>query len=205
MKEILYGWGGANEWLFHLINDVHSDILDKLMLLGSTLAEPRLYPYYLAVAALGAIHIVISIPIDDNEKARQKGIDWLLALGVLSTSFVLNGFLVDFLKQWFAFPRPSAFFSADSIHLPGPAETSFSLPSAHASFAMVLVASLWYRMNHVFRGISMFFLLWVGISRISLGLHFPADVLAGFLLGYLLVLLINWIIRTVFAPKPHFS
>jgi len=32
--------------------------------------------------------------------------------------------------------------------------------------------------------------LWVGISRISLGAHFPADVVAGFLLSLIVVLLV---------------
>jgi membrane-associated phospholipid phosphatase len=34
------------------------------------------------------------------------------------------------------------------------------------------------------------FVLWVGISRLSLGAHFPADVMAGFLSSLAMVLLV---------------
>jgi membrane-associated phospholipid phosphatase len=37
--------------------------------------------------------------------------------------------------------------------------------------------------------------LWVGISRVSLGAHFPADVLAGFLSSLAVVLLVLVAIR----------
>jgi membrane-associated phospholipid phosphatase len=35
------------------------------------------------------------------------------------------------------------------------------------------------------------FVLWVGVSRMSLGAHFPADVAAGFLSSLIVVLLVH--------------
>lgn len=55
---------------------------------------------------------------------------------------------------------------------------------------MLVTASLWPVLNRSWRVAGVFFVLWVGISRISLGAHFPADVMAGFLSSLAVVLLV---------------
>jgi len=55
---------------------------------------------------------------------------------------------------------------------------------------MVVMASLWPILNRRRRVAGVFFVLWVGISRMSLGAHFPADVMAGFLSSLAVVLLV---------------
>jgi membrane-associated phospholipid phosphatase len=70
-------------------------------------------------------------------------------------------------------------------------EFHHSLPSGHASFAMLLTASLWPVLNRSWRVAGVVFVLWVGISRISLGAHFPADVIAGFLSSLAVVVVVQ--------------
>jgi membrane-associated phospholipid phosphatase len=70
----------------------------------------------------------------------------------------------------------------------GAPELQYSLPSGHASFAMLLAAGLWPAFTRPGRLVLTVFVLWVGLSRISLGAHFPADVAAGYLSSLLLVL-----------------
>ena len=74
-------------------------------------------------------------------------------------------------------------------------ETSFSYPSVHATFSVALYGFLAYvlckRYPHHAPMIVTFatiLILAIGFSRLYLGVHFPSDVLAGYLLGGLWLL-----------------
>ena len=184
MKEILYDWGGANIWLFHAINNVHFEALDKFMLLGTTLGEHALFPLYLGLVTLVALSAAVKNP------ARYQAVRWMSVITVFCIAYWLDGLLIGTLKPLFDFSRPPLTLPPDALHIIGVAEYHHSLPSGHASFAMLCVASLWPVFNRYARAAGVCFVLWVGISRISLGAHFPADVMAGFLSSLVVVLLV---------------
>ncbi len=182
MKAILYDWGGANIWLFHAINDVRNGFLDQFMLLGTRLGEHALFPFYMGLITLLALHEVAK---DSRESQR-----WLAVIAVFSIAYFLDGLLIGLLKPQLDFPRPPLALPPGAVHIIGMAEYHHSLPSGHSSFAMLCTASLWPVLSRYARIAGLFFVFWVGISRISLGAHFPADVLAGFLSSLAVVLLV---------------
>ena len=65
---------------------------------------------------------------------------------------------------------------------------------------MLTIASLWPMMPGRYRLTGVFFVAWAGISRICLGAHFPADVLAGFASAYLIVLVVR---KAIESALPH--
>jgi hypothetical protein len=82
----------------------------------------------------------------------------------------------------------------------------FSFPSGHATVSVALFAALYYWLwNHPGRyrlRVSLaftvvVFTLLIGFSRIYLGVHFPSDVLAGFLLGSACVVFTGTIARNM--------
>ena len=94
--------------------------------------------------------------------------------------------LNTFFKFLFHNPRP--FWISDKV-MPLSHETSFGLPSGHAQTAAsvwgwlsVEVKKRWFTIS----AIVLIFL--IGVSRLYLGVHFLSDVLLGWLLGGLLVL-----------------
>lgn len=84
--------------------------------------------------------------------------------------------------------------------------TSYSFPSGHAMNSFVFYATVSYFFYHftknvklslVVVSISILLVIFIGISRIYLGVHYPSDVLAGYLAGLLWFMLVLVVERTV--------
>jgi membrane-associated phospholipid phosphatase len=109
---------------------------------------------------------------------RQIGI----GLGYLS---MLSAWLNDTIKYIFAIPRPSD----PRIVMKAPRlETSPSFPSGHAQGAVANWGYLAVRFrNWVLRILFLVLIIGIGLSRIVLGVHFPQDVIAGWVIGLALL------------------
>lgn len=200
MKEIFYDWGGANVWLFHSINDIRFEWLDNFMLFGTYLGGHTFFPFYLVLVTLLA-GLVMSRPAQDVGLYQAEVKRWMAVIAVFSVAYWLNGVILGILKPLLDFPRPPLALSMDTVNIIGATELHHSLPSGHSSFAMMVVASLWPVLKRWLRVVGVCFVLWVGISRVSLGAHFPADVLAGFSLSLAVVLLVYILIHKLMRLK----
>src|SRR3990172_2483279 len=101
----------------------------------------------------------------------------------LLTSASLNAVL----KVAFALPRP---FWVDGRVRALSIETSFGLPSGHAQNAVVLWGYLAVQVRHWWATIGALVLIAaISFSRVYLGVHFPGDVLTGWILGALFLAL----------------
>jgi len=198
MKEIFYDWGGVNTWLLHLINDIRFAWWDSLMQLGTYLGGHGLFVVYLPALCLLALWRLNRLPQDSAEFVVQTR-RWLAVIGVFSLAYWLDGLLLGYLKPVLDFPRPPLALLPGTLNVIGTPELHHSLPSGHASFAMLVGASLWPLLSRRGRWLAAAFVLWVGVSRVSLGAHFPADVLAGYLSSLAIVLLsycaVQWLMR----------
>ncbi|BBP00080.1 phosphatase PAP2 family protein [Sulfuriferula nivalis] len=195
MKAIFYDWGGLNIALFHVINNFHTDYWDNLMLAGTALANHQLFALYLAILSGLAVITVSSTPTTNVIIYQQRTALWINTVAVFSIAYVIDGYLLGVLKPLLDFPRPPLALPITSVYVIGKPEFHHSLPSGHSSFAMLIVASIWPLLKYKYRVIGIGFVLWVGISRISLGAHFPADVLAGWASSLMIVLLVWWILK----------
>lgn len=199
MKEIFYDWGGANVWLFHLINDIHSGWLDQFMLLGTELGDHKRFSIYLVCLMLVAL-FALNMQMQNLEQYQARVKRWVAVIAVFSIAYWLDGLVLGILKPFLDFPRPPLALRPDTLHIIGTAEYHHSLPSGHSTFAMMVVSSLWPILGHKWRIAGFSFVLWVGLSRISLGMHFPADVIAGYLLSLSIVLVIYVLIHKGVHP-----
>ena len=103
-------------------------------------------------------------------RARGRGL-WLLCV-------VVGGTLLNLaLKQVFAAPRPDLLPHLDIVH-------SYSFPSGHASGNMIFFGAvamlIGRRAGYLAAGAV---IALIGVSRVWLGVHWPGDVLAGWIEG----------------------
>jgi undecaprenyl-diphosphatase len=88
--------------------------------------------------------------------------------------------LTDGLKLLFVRPRPDVF-------PPLTTELGYSFPSGHALTSAALYGFLaflcWQARRRVWALLLAFFGLWIGASRVYLGVHYPSDVLAASAVG----------------------
>ncbi len=186
MKELLYDWGGANVWLFYALNSWHNDVLNAVMRFGTALGDHERFALYIALLALIAW-----------ARAKRGAMQpWLPALAVFAVAYVLDGFLVGWLKHALDFPRPLGALPPETVYVVGTPEYHHSLPSGHSVFAATCVASLWPLFTRGGKVTAAMFVVWVMLSRIYLGFHFPTDVIAGATLGVVVVVGVRLLCET---------
>ena len=75
-----------------------------------------------------------------------------------------------------------------------PAAQGFSMPSLHASMSVSVYGTLAHETKKTsFIALGILLPFFIGLSRIYLGVHYPTDVLLGWLLGLILVFVLNGI------------
>lgn len=193
MKRIFYDWGGANEWLFHLINDINGNLLDKFMSLGTSLSTHKNFAVYQGIVILTTFFYVAKAATP--EEKLQQAMRWLTVIAVFNIAYLADALFLGFLKPFLDFPRPPLALLAGSVHIVGEPEYHHSFPSGHATFATLVVAALWPVFNRYWRVFGCFFVVWACLSRISVGAHFPVDVVGGATSSFLIV----WLVRAGFV------
>ncbi|NCS99587.1 phosphatase PAP2 family protein [Candidatus Parcubacteria bacterium] len=95
--------------------------------------------------------------------------------------------VTDFLKLIFGVPRPYLSLDITPLSMPG---TFDSFPSGHSAFYMAIGFAV-YRYHKKAGIIFMVLAAVLSISRIFIGVHYPSDILAGWLVAYLMYRLVK--------------
>ena len=93
--------------------------------------------------------------------------------------------------------------SADIYNI---AAQEFSFPSGHSTNAVAVYGSLAeYRKNRALSVIAVVLPLLIGVSRFCLGVHYPTDVLCGWLLGLVIIVAVPWLQSRFKDPRMFYT
>ena len=174
MSNQLYDWFGLNESLFRYFNSVHGPVLDQLAVLITLLGHPRLFPFYLAI-------VLVVKWIRPTAMALRN-------IVVFAISYALSSALiVPILKAVVDLPRPLTALGAGAVAVLGSPDGMHSFPSGHAAFAVLMAASLVPGLPRWGQAALITYATLVCLSRVVVGAHFPADVVAGAAISIIVV------------------
>lgn len=134
------------------------------------------------------LYIVILSTILYFLKKKEKAI-------LLFLSSIAGGFFIFVLKHIFSRARPLNMIIEES---------SFSFPSGHALFSVILFGMLIYfctsikskSKKNILISSSIFMIFIIGLSRLYIGVHWLSDIIAGYFFGVFLIFLILFIYKS---------
>ena len=143
------------------------------------------FPYLVII--LAALFLLFHHDVFKAENPFQVFIQKKKEILLVFFAGILAWLVDTVLKFLFHTVRPFDIFT--QVH-PLFTESWYSFPSGHATFFMALAVSIFFshkKMGYVF----MFFALFIGIARIIAGVHFPIDILGGFIIGALVAFFVK--------------
>lgn len=167
------------ELFLELNGNFHSPWLDQLMMfLSSTMAWIPLY--------LLLLYLVIR---------TFKKETWTVLLAIALTILIADQVTSTFMKPFFERLRPSRDPAlSEMVTIVNEYRGGkYGFASSHAANTFGIATLMWLMLKRYRPWIGLLFLwvLLVGYTRIYLGVHYPGDILAGFIVG-LLAALISW-------------
>ncbi len=176
----------ADRALFHLLNGVWTcGFLDIAMTL---VTDAKLWAPFLITAWLWLVF---------GAQGRHRALALLIALGIGGSDYLTSGII----KKAVGRERPCC--AEPDARLLVPCKRSKSFPSSHASNTAAAAAVIWIEAGPA-AGVCVAALSFaVGYSRIYIGVHYPFDVLVGWLLGMGVAWLVVRVRRRFWSAPPH--
>jgi len=122
---------------------------------------------------------------------RRPDLVWSIMVAVIVVSLLIHG-----AKLVFDMPRPPYVLDGDDIRVIGFRAISGSFPSGHSAAAFAFAGAVAVMRFPAAAKVTVLVLAAaVGVSRVAVGIHWPLDVAAGALTGWLGVMLSVWLGR----------
>ena len=153
---------------------------------------------YLIISLIVMIVISIWKIAPQSKLELVKWHHWFMGIYFIFTTIAFSGLLTLLLKHIFGRVRPNA-NDGSAIWQSFPFEGGYdflSFPSGHSTTAGA-IAMIVYLFAPRFAVVGFAFAIWIAISRLGVGAHYPADVLAGLAVGSIF----TWIYARSFARK----
>ncbi|MEZ5691390.1 MAG: phosphatase PAP2 family protein [Rickettsiales bacterium] len=196
-SDLWYDWLGLNTWLFKKINSISGEqIYDFLMKVASSFGNKELLPYFLSIIIAYAVISLMWRIFAQKGGNKYYAIAWFNIFLIMAGGLYAGKESVTYIQKHFAFPRPYVALHGKVKQLEKlPADEAYkSFPSIHVAFITIMVIALWPALNENFRWAGIGLICAVSWSRMALGVNYPMDVISGFMIMLIEML----IIRTIY-------
>ena len=171
------------EFLYAL-QEIHAPWLDKIMTFITTIGNSGVYNIWVIA---GVVMLIF-------KKTRRAGIQSLITIGITALIGNLG------IKEWVARLRPCDIDTSVQLLIHRP--TSYSFPSGHSLNSLSAAMAIFFNNKKI--GIPAVILaVLIGLSRLYHFVHFPTDVLAGFVLAIIVAYLIHLLFNKIIASFKH--
>jgi membrane-associated phospholipid phosphatase len=210
VKRFFYDFGGFNTELFLYINQITNYGYIPYILKGlSSLFFYQLFIPYFIIACIVCLYEVQTSPAGTKEQKFFTYTNDLVKAGLCYSLFTM---IYATLKYTVNLPRPYCSLSPTSyyslITFEGERCLS-SFPSAHSALALIIAYYLWPYLNKTLKIAFAITIIFVGLSRISLAMHYPADIIYGIIIGFGTIAFTEYLYRIskkkIFYPIIHFT
>lgn len=170
-----------NTFLFQKINELAGQNvwLDRLAVFFSD------YIGYVLLVVLVLVFIFKSVKLSR-----------FMILVALISAVVSRGIITTIIRFFYHHPRPFEVLTVKQL-IP---ESGYSFPSGHAAFYFALSTGIYLYSRKL--GIAFFVVsVLMGFARIFVGVHWPADILGGVLVGIISAIGVNFLLRRIFLRK----
>lgn len=151
-----------------------------LMQTGQMLTDPLPDAFWAATTLLGNGSMLFACLV----LAWRWRPDWLIAA---LCSLPVGGLLTHIPKNLILSPRPAAVLPPEQLHVIGERLAAASFPSGHTltAFTVAAIIVLSPRCSRRLAVIVLLIAAFAGLSRVAVGAHWPTDVIAGMIGGWL--------------------
>lgn len=154
-----------NETIFYVINSIAGQnyLLDQLLVFLSN---------QFGIVLLIGLFVFLVFHTDKKQGVQDLFVVFIAAVSAYAVAVILKELIVS--------PRP--FEVLPSAHILYTHGGGDSFPSGHATFYMALAAALFFYHRNLFI-VYVLGALVIGLARIAVGVHWPFDIVAGWVLG----------------------
>lgn len=149
--------------ILYAIQSIRTDFLDSVVVFITNF-----------IGKNAEIWLILGIALLIFKKTRKVGLAILLSYGL---TWVI---CQDVIKDIICRPRPCHIDETIKLIVSRP--SSYSCPSTHSALAAAMAASVYF-FNKKYGVVAIIVALIIGLSRMYLFVHFPTDVLFGYLIG----------------------
>ena len=166
----------------YALQELHCDWLNAVMTFLTNLGNGGILNIWIITG------IILLFP----KKTRRMGLHVLISM---LFTFIIGNLI---LKNAFARTRPCDIDTTIALLIPHPSE--FSFPSGHSMNGMTAAVALF--LNNKKIGIPAIALaVTIGFTRLYHFVHFPTDVLAGFAIGIIVAVVVDYIFKQIQKKK----